>query len=271
MNQDSSDPIPLVPDEPRDSAKSRPARVLPTERIAFAKQLELLRAYAAASGSAGKSVLPKDVAPLVKMSAATPSLASAFFQETGLLQRGENRGFIPSGEVRAYHRAHQWNPDTAAHRLASILATSWFAAALVPRLEMRAMEEKAAITVLAEASEAGPDYESQLRVLLEYLEASGIIERDGLLIRLAAAQQARPDAPEPATRDTQPMSGEQQSSATLVRTGFQSTEGIVQFHVDVRVDMAELSGWRPDRIAAFFSGLAQVLAAKGGVEEGGSR
>jgi hypothetical protein len=31
--------------------------------------------------------------------------------------------------------------------------------------------------------------------------------------------------------------------------------------------MQELANWRPDRISAFFAGIAQVLAAKGEVEE----
>jgi hypothetical protein len=31
--------------------------------------------------------------------------------------------------------------------------------------------------------------------------------------------------------------------------------------------LAEMAGWSPDRIAAFFAGLAQVLAAKKGTEE----
>ena len=31
--------------------------------------------------------------------------------------------------------------------------------------------------------------------------------------------------------------------------------------------MAEFAGWQPERISAFFSGVAQVLAAKGNVEK----
>ena len=43
-------------------------------------------------------------------------------------------------------------------------------------------------------------------------------------------------------------------------------EGAVSFQVGIQVDMQELRGWEADRIAAFFSGIAQVLAAKGGLE-----
>lgn len=44
------------------------------------------------------------------------------------------------------------------------------------------------------------------------------------------------------------------------------TEGVVQFHVSVKVDMNEFEGWQPERIAAFFGGIAQVLSAKGAIE-----
>lgn len=45
-----------------------------------------------------------------------------------------------------------------------------------------------------------------------------------------------------------------------------STEGVVQFHVSVKVDMAEFAHWQADRIAAFFNGIAAVLAAKGALD-----
>jgi hypothetical protein len=31
--------------------------------------------------------------------------------------------------------------------------------------------------------------------------------------------------------------------------------------------MAEMAGWQADRIASFFAGIAQVLAAKGSIEK----
>jgi len=53
-----------------------------------------------------------------------------------------------------------------------------------------------------------------------------------------------------------------------VTTAFATpTEGVVQFHVAVPVDMKEFAGWSPDRITAFFSGIAQVLAAKRTIEK----
>lgn len=60
-----------------------------------------------------------------------------------------------------------------------------------------------------------------------------------------------------------------QTSRSTISTAFtqQPTEGVVQFHISVRVDMGEFANWRPDRIAAFFGGIATVLAAKAAVEK----
>jgi hypothetical protein len=54
-----------------------------------------------------------------------------------------------------------------------------------------------------------------------------------------------------------------------VTSVLQSTAGGVTFNVDVSVDMAEFATWRPERIQAFFRGIAEVLAAKADVEKGG--
>jgi hypothetical protein len=37
--------------------------------------------------------------------------------------------------------------------------------------------------------------------------------------------------------------------------------GVVQFHVSVRVGMEEFEAWKPEQIAAFLAGVAQVLTA----------
>lgn len=39
-------------------------------------------------------------------------------------------------------------------------------------------------------------------------------------------------------------------------------EGRITLHIDVSISTAELSGWSPDRIAAFFAGIGQLVRAK---------
>jgi hypothetical protein len=159
-------------------------RILPTPRIAFAKQLDLLRAYAAASGTSRKVVGNAETAPYVSLSKNTVSLANPFFADIGLVER-VGGGFVPSQEVVNFAQAYEWDADRAAHELAPVLERSWFGEALLPRLGFGALAEKETLRIVDQAAKAGPDYESQLRIVLEYLQAGGLIEREAGNVRLA--------------------------------------------------------------------------------------
>ena len=250
------------------SKEPRPTQVIPTERITFRRQLDILRAFAAASGPGNAAITNKQVAEILKMAPATVSLANTFFIEVGLLVRGDG-GLTPSPEVMDYHRAHQWNPDTAAHKLAGRLRESWFARALAPKLTFSSMTESEAINTLADASSAAPKFRSNLKLLIDYVEAAGIAERDGDTIKLAQHPGKAPAIPPDSSDRAKPSTTKVATAPrTAVTTAFtQPTEGVVQFHVSVKVDMTEFATWQPDRISAFFGGIAQVLSAKATVEQ----
>ncbi len=251
--------------------RRKPNKSLPTDRIKFDKQLDLLRAFVAASGPTGKAVTNKEVADIVRMAETTTTLANGFFLDTGLVQRADG-GFTPSPEVISFVRAYEWTPETAAHKLRPLFETAWFGRAILPRVSFGPLEESTAITLLAEAVDASPDYRAQLGTVVDYMEAAGMIERDGSQIRLIKAGPSGVSSDRPIAPSSQPPAGnpEPQASRATVYTALQATQGAVQFHVSVKVDMAEFAGWAPDRIAAFFAGIAQVLAAKGAIEKGTS-
>lgn len=247
---------------------SKPSRTLPTNRIAFPKQLEILRAFEAASGPARKPVSLTQVAGLAKLAAQTLSLANPFFLDVGLTRKVEG-GFLPSDAVHEYALAFQWNPETAAHKLAPPFFDHWAWNALRPSLQMsRELSERDALSVLSSASNAAPDYRPNLLLLLSYLDAAGLVEYDGTAVRGRTNQPLQaswPEALDPA--DARPKQSSPGQSPTVVSSSFaQHPEGRVQFVVSVSVDMSEFGSWRADRIAAFFSGIAKVLAAKADVE-----
>jgi len=248
--------------------RRRPDKALPTNRITLKKQFEILRAYGAASGPAGRAVTNKEVAAIVKMAEATVGLGNTFFTDVGWLLRSGD-GFVPSADVIAFINAYQWKPDSATYRLAPTLSSSWFATLLLPRLDFGALEETEAVQLLAEAAQAGPEYKSQVELLIDFLEAVGLIVREGTVLRRGSqvGGVSTSGAPGPPNSQPQGESNQTPRTSTITTSFSQPTEGIVQFHVSVRVDMSEFAGWRPDRISAFFAGIAQVLAAKGNVEK----
>ena len=161
---------------PARESRARSGFVLPTHRIAFAKQLDILRAYAAASGPERKAVNRNDIAKMMELSATTISLALPFFSATGLL-REESGGFVPSAEVFNYQLANEWDRDTAAQKLAPLLERQWFTERLMPKLRFSPVPEDDAITMLAEEASVGPDFKPQLRMILNYVCECGVASR----------------------------------------------------------------------------------------------
>lgn len=250
----------------------RPQRSLPSDRVGFPKQMDTLRAFAAASGPSGKTVTNLEVANILSMQPSTVALTNPFFVDNRFLQRVDG-GFIPAPEVVSFARTHEWNPDAAPQKLAPLVSTSWFAERLLPRLAFGPLEIEQALVELAEAAAAPPVYRAQVRTLLDYLSTSGLVLREGSTIRAARPQAQAEAADRPASTErpaaAATLEAKEPTSRTAVATSFLQapTEGVVQFHVNVRVDMAEFAGWSSDRIAAFFTGIAQVLTAKGAIEK----
>lgn len=251
---------------PKPKPAAKPTKILPTERINISKQLDILRAWAAASGPMMKVVRNDDVAAIVKMQPSTVSMCNAFFASTGLLVKSEG-GYVPGAEVIAFLRHYEWSPETAAQKLAPVLTRMWFAEALLSKLSFRPLSEDECIKNLAEAAAAAPEYRSQLRVLLDYLAVAGLIQKDGNVIKKGGTEVTATATAEPVPApklDTPTQDVPKAVSPTL----FGTTEGAVQFNVSVKVGMGEFASWEPQRIAAFFNGIAQVLAAKADVEKG---
>lgn len=267
INRDEARPAPkATPDN-----KKKPTKILPSGRMPFDRQLLLLRAYATAYAHYEKPMTTGEVSTVAKIPNTTISTANQFLLDVGLIER-QGGGFVPSQAVIAFNHAFEWNPETAAHKLAPILEKTWFAKLLIPKVMMGSLSEDGAITVLAEESNALKDHRGQLKMLTDYLEKAGLIKRENDSFvrsgnrKMIETSTDTPDQnPAPAQETKEPAKDVPRS--TTATTFNQTTMGTTQFSVNVRVDMAEFAGWEPARITAFFGGIAQVLAAKAGIEQ----
>jgi hypothetical protein len=249
-------------------AEERPVKALPTDRLSFPKQLEVLRAYAVASGQTGKAVTNSDLANLTKLNVSSAGLNNSFFSEIGLITKSGN-GYVPATEVVNFNRQWGYNTSTAGHKLAPALRRTWFGEIICSRLQMRPMTDKEAIGELADEAKAGQRYASQLSTLLDYLETAGLVTQEGGMVRQGVMIRAadEPARTEPASEATPMVPVPTPPPMGAVSTGFASApEGAVKFHVDVTVDMKEMATWKPEVVAAFFAGVAQVISAKAMVE-----
>jgi hypothetical protein len=257
-------------DPPQDrKSKSQPSRRLPTDRIKFQKQLDIVRAYGIRSQNGSRTTNYKEVADDVAIHPNTASLMVGFLVDNGFLDRIGSET-MPSRPVLDFVQAYNWSPDSASRKLAPLIKKSWFGEILLRKLAFRALQEDDAVSELASFIGADREHKPQIVMLIDYAVASGLVKREGSQLSLGdealgvGAFQSPEAEPKKITAEEPKITNQQQGG---VATGFMTTEGAVQFHVDIRVTMKEMATWSPDRITAFFGGLAQVLAAKKGAEQ----
>lgn len=256
------------------AAKAKLSKALPSERVSFEKSTVLLRCFAIGAGSENKPVSNALLADLSKLNESTAGVNNVFFAQAGLINKVGN-GYTPCAEVVSFERAFQFNPETAGQKLAPALRRSWFGAALLPKLAVRAITEDEALGELAEACRAQPEHKPQLRALLDYLVLGAVIDKDGTSIK--QGRLAREDGPttkpeEPAMTPQAQTPVQPNGVATpRVQTSFSGAAGGLDLQVNIQVDMVQMGTWPPQVVSAFMAGLAQVITAKAAAEASTAR
>ncbi len=159
-------------------------KILPTDRLAFDRQIEALRAFAAVfESNGGKPVTNQSAGECAKLAASTIMTANAWFVDAGFLNRVEE-GFMVAPEVVAFLNAeHGLSPESAPEKLRPVLERHWSSQLLIPRLRVGPLEWDTARKVIGESCGASTDHIGRIDTLLEYLTYGGLIRREGNQIR----------------------------------------------------------------------------------------
>ncbi len=158
-------------------------QVIPTSRLTLQKQVEIIRAYGAAYDASKEPVGIEEIVKYVGMAPATVSQTNAFLQEVGLVRK-DGRRFVPSSEVMAMNRLYDLSKDKALNKLAPLFERSWFGALVIPKLKFRPMAEEDLVHQLFEAATAETQHVQQVRMLIDYLVLVGLVERDGVNLKI---------------------------------------------------------------------------------------
>lgn len=236
----------------------RPAKVLPATRAAIDRQLDLLRAFVAASGRDKRLVQNGQVAQIAAVSISTVSTCNNFLADAGFLVAASGRGYVPADAVFEFARAWEWNKETAAHKLAVVVENAWFWEALKQRLSFRELTDDAAIEVLATESSAGPTYRPQLMMLVDLLAVVGLITRENGIVRRSQGK-AGQEQPKESGNNNGPAATASPTAAPAPASG-------MSLNMSVTVPMEQVSKWEPERIGKFFEEWAKLLSAKGAIE-----
>lgn len=198
-------------------------RALPTDRLKFSKQIDIVKAYGAESGANRGAVTLDKVAKAADIAQTSAGLNNEFFREIGLLTR-EGKTFRPAQPVIDYLQANQWDPENALKKLGPIFAESWAGRALSARLAVRDLSKSEAIALLADESGASKDHADRLAILLDFLEATGVVNVDGTTVR------RRLDISEESQRQTPP---EEKRDAAKNQDDIVDDPGVERFTIPI--------------------------------------
>ena len=185
------------------SAGPKPTKSLPAKKMSMQKQAGLLQAFGILSTKELKPVPLKKLAEVAGLHQNSVSACNPFFIESGLVTKNGHQ-FTPAVQVVDYSARLEWNSEDAGHKLQPIIAESWFAKTLLPRLQLRKHLEDEAIAVLADEAGASPDYRTQLVMLLEYLELSGLVRKDNGTVEIVRTPPAPPQQKNDTPKDPPP-------------------------------------------------------------------
>lgn len=258
-----------TPDKKPRVPKVAPAKVLPPRRPPLQKQFHILRSYVVASDGGKHPVSNPELAQVALMHTNNVSLANTFFADVGLIRR-EGGGYIPTAPVVEYHHQYDWEPDEAARKLAPLFADAWFGEIVLRSLALGPRPMKDVIRALGEAARATGDWRDSLEMLLGYLQTVGLVVVEGDTVRAAPkpeAVEAGDSAAETCKVSPEKVAAQSRSAPAPARRTQGSEDASangIRFTINFDVSMQEMAGWTPDRIAAFFAGVAQVISAKQG-------
>lgn len=158
---------------------------LPSPRISFERQFEVLRAYVAASKDGKEAVGYNDFGKLT-VSPTNVSGNNKFFEHLTLIAKAEGAPgkYVPTKDAIQICKDFAWKKeDNVRSILADLISRSWFGESAKTLLATRGrVTENDLLAQLGYDSGADPEkHMASLKVLVEYLKFSGLIRlEDGL-------------------------------------------------------------------------------------------
>lgn len=259
--------VPLPRPQSKAAPRHRAAQPLPTERLRFEVQLKLLTAFARLSGRNAVPIATPAVAESVSISAATAGLSNMFFVASGWLEpKGKQYAATPL-LIDYYNRSSMGFAD-AVSNLARAARQSWYASALLPRLESGPLTVTDVTYILTDAAGASPAHRQQIDMLIDWLKFIELIavENDTVTaVGTVGAAQPAGEAPGPdlertpdpeVPKPTKPKGGG-------AGGGDGNRPPAVAFDLTMRVTAEDLDGLQPDQIKAVFEAIGLIMSLKG--------
>ncbi|MEU1679276.1 hypothetical protein ABZ422_09340 [Micromonospora zamorensis] len=243
----------------------RATKSLPTDRMKFEAQVELLQRFGRLSGSQKRAVTSEEVAKAQGVMPNTASLNNGFFVDAGWLQRSGRGKYTASDALLAYTQRVQFdaaNAHSAAALLAEEMKKSWYWQVLSDQVSGGGLLRTEAMVLLSTAAGAGQEYKVQLENVLQWLQFVGLVQLDEKFVRPGAvagavAVEDAPPAGSNAAPDEQTTGDHMDQSKNRVP---ERKDVVLAFSLDFKLSAGELKSLSPDQIRALFEAVGTVAA-----------
>lgn len=245
--------------------RARASKSLPTDRLKFEAQIELLQRFGRMSGSQRRPVTSEEIAKAQQVSANTASLNNGFYVDAGWLQRAGRGKYVASDALLAYTQRAQFDPanaQSAAGLLADEMKKSWYWQSLEGHIRGGGLPRPEALVILSTEAGAGQEYKIQLENVLQWLQFVGLVQLDEKFVRpgSAAGAVAVEDAPWTGSEDAP---DEQTTGDHMDQSNSRAPERkdvVLAFSLDFKLGAGELKSLSPDQIRALFEAVGTVAA-----------
>lgn len=260
----------------RSASKARPERPIPTDRLKFDNQVEVLKQVASMSGNNRKGVDAETMSAAINLRGGTGGLNSRFFRAAGWFEAVGRGEYTASDGLLQYWRHINVDPEdhqAATAGMRSEVKRSWFWDVVGPMLENgHPVREKAMLLQLATAANA-TDHRAQLETIIDWLVWVGLVRRDGESVVLATAVAAKAgneiSEVEPDNADNADNAGVDEAIAERETDRVDSGEpparhtgigddAIISFNVSVRLTANDVQNLSEEQMH-FVMGLAEKL------------
>jgi hypothetical protein len=264
-------PPPFEPPAASQRSVSRPraSKSLPTDRLKFEAQVELLGRFARLSGHGKRAVTSEEVAQAHGVSPNTASLNNGFYVESGWLERTGRGRYVATDALLEYSRRVQFDPSNAA-KAAGLLAAparnSWYWRALEAQLQHGHLPRPEALVILSSEADAVNDYRPQLENILEWLRFLCLISTEGDNISLAeidptsAARDDNLATDDLAQKDHAEKPDEEKPHLARARSKGDERDVVLALNFELRLTSSDLAALAPDQIRALYDAVGAVAA-----------
>lgn len=270
-------PPPTGTDGPgRNTSKARAAHPLPSDRIKFDTQLEVLRSVAIVSGNNRRGSTAEAMSAAVGLKGGTGGLNSKFFEAAGWFERTGRGEYTASPGALAWNQHTTVMPDEQYQATAAMrdeVKGSWFWQAVEPVLSSGHPVKRELLLLQLSRAAGTSSHGEQLAMILTWLDWVGLVGvgDDGKIALNVAARVDDPPADEPLVRDADavtdtvvgdaPHAGalpeeeqaEVQAPASASPTAAVDTDAIVSFNMSIRLtadDVERMSDEQRDFVLA---------------------